>query len=276
MKMKTAANSYFISMSSIARRAEEDHISHLKRKMPRCFTLIELLVVIAIIAILAAMLLPALSKARDSANRTYCMGNERQISLAILQYTTDFNDWFPPQTSKNKAIVNYTGDIIGWVTRLEDSGLVGKGSDYSRNLKNNLPYFWCKQALRKIPGGGGIPYLNEISYGFNIMLSSFNTNRPVKLKEVRHPSRIVMLTETSREGVMQDAGAMNGSEGNVTRRHNDHSPWVMVDGASRMMNTKLYYYWKDARKIGNLSYYDRRYYSPFHPDPGNNNYHDLP
>ena len=242
------------------------------------FTLIELLVVIAIIAILAAMLLPALSKARDSANRTYCMGNERQLSLSILQYTSDFNEWFPPHSSKNSAISNnYTGDTINWVTRLEDSGLLAKGSVYSRNLQNNIPFLWCKQALRKIAGGGGIPYTNEVSYGFNIMLSSFNTNRPVKLKEVRHPSRIVMLVETYRAASnMQDAGAINGNEGTVARRHNDHTPWVMVDGASRMMNTKLYYYWKDARKIGNHSYYDRRYYSPFHPDPGDNNYHDLP
>ena len=242
------------------------------------FTLIELLVVIAIIAILAAMLLPALSKARDSANSTYCMGNERQLSLSILQYTSDFNDWFPPHSSKNTAISNnYTGDSICWVTRLEDCGLLAKGSVYSRNLQNNLPFLWCKQALRKIPGGGGIPYTNEMSYGFNTMLANSNSNRPVQLKEVRHPSRIVMLVETYRASTnMPDSGSILGNESNVSRRHNNHSPWVMVDGASRMMNSKLYHYWNTARKIGNISYYDRRYYSPFHPDPGDNNYHDLP
>ena len=63
--------------------------------VPGAFTLIELLVVIAIIAILAAMLLPALSKSKDKAIRSQCEGDLKQINLAISMYTLDFREYLP-------------------------------------------------------------------------------------------------------------------------------------------------------------------------------------
>lgn len=84
-------------MVSVSKASRKPRGSHAGATRPSCsaFTLIELLVVIAIIAILAAILFPVFAQAREKARQTACLSNTKQMALAVIQYTSDYDELLP-------------------------------------------------------------------------------------------------------------------------------------------------------------------------------------
>ncbi len=182
------------------------------------FTLIELLVVIAIIAILAAMLLPALNTAREKGRQASCSGNLKQINQAQIMYSADTGDWIVPvgygvKWSQVYSWRNSLGPYIG------DASLATRGAS-SESVVYPAVYQcpsipadrysalgWSQ--VGKTHGGYGMNWSYSDSLG--AMVGGYFDGRTGKLNKIKYPSALALVTE----------GYWAFSAGNCTAAVND-------------------------------------------------------
>jgi len=159
------------------------------------FTLIELLVAVAIIAILAALLLPGLSKARDMAKRSSCLANEKQQAIGYLNYADDWKGWMPVACLPN------SGSQYQW--KLDVGTYLGINTSVTANLgkKAFRCPSWQEPAVSigaEYRGGYGWsigkPSDKELGFGYNDA-GLFGYMTRVKLSSASGPSSTVVCGE---------------------------------------------------------------------------------
>lgn len=162
--------------------------------MKKSFTLIELLIVIAIIAILASMLMPALTSARDRGRAISCLGNIRQIGSAMNFYANDHHDYLP-----RYSITPAGGNGDYWVNTLVNGNYAPTpewmDKSYAKTSRKKTTIFRCPSEVQEGSGDYGVPITWSSTQAASYEKIFFDQTTNVKRDAIRSASARLMLAD---------------------------------------------------------------------------------